>query len=85
MVDRDLPQAMLLDLDDTILSYSAHAEPCWLSAFVGDNLEWEVAVPQKLGLYAVWHDPTGQGLPPDSTIQPDRTIYSLSELLNQNT
>ncbi len=48
---------------------------------VGDNLEWEVVAPQRLGIHAIWHDPTGQGLPPDSTIRPDRIIRRLTELL----
>lgn len=54
------------------------AEDCWI---VGDNLKWEVAAPQQLGLYAVWHDHLGDGLPPDSPVRPDRIIRSLSELL----
>ena len=48
---------------------------------VGDNLEWEVAVPQKLGIYCVWNDAGGAGLPEDSEIRPDRIIRSLPELL----
>jgi putative hydrolase of the HAD superfamily len=48
---------------------------------VGDNLEWEVAAPQRLGIYAIWHDPHGVGLPEASPIRPDRIIRSLSELL----
>ena len=48
---------------------------------VGDNLEWEVAAPQRLGIFAIWHDALGQGLPPGTTIRPDRIIRSLSELL----
>jgi putative hydrolase of the HAD superfamily len=48
---------------------------------VGDNLEWEVVAPQRLGIHAIWHDPAGQGLPPDSTIRPDRIIRRLTELL----
>ena len=47
---------------------------------VGDNPEWEVAVPQRLGIYAVWHDPTGKGVP-EPGICPDRTICSLTELI----
>jgi putative hydrolase of the HAD superfamily len=27
---------------------------------VGDNLEWEVVAPQRLGIYAVWHDHAGR-------------------------
>ena len=48
---------------------------------VGDNLEWEIAAPQRLGIYAIWHDALGEGLPPDTTIRPDRIIRELSELL----
>jgi len=48
---------------------------------VGDNLEWEVVSPQRLGIHAIWHDGYGVGLPPDSPIRPDRIIRRLSELL----
>jgi putative hydrolase of the HAD superfamily len=48
---------------------------------IGDNLEWEVVVPQRLGIYAIWLDAHGEGLPEGSTIRPDRIIRSLTELL----
>jgi putative hydrolase of the HAD superfamily len=48
---------------------------------VGDNLEWEVAAPQRLGIFAIWHDHLGDGLPEGSTIRPDRIIRSLTELV----
>jgi putative hydrolase of the HAD superfamily len=48
---------------------------------VGDNLEWEVEVPQRLGIYAIWIDVHGEGLPAESTVKPDRIIRSLTELL----
>jgi len=48
---------------------------------VGDNLEWEVEAPQRLGIFAIWHDHLGEGLPPDSRVAPDRIIRSLTELL----
>jgi putative hydrolase of the HAD superfamily len=48
---------------------------------VGDNLEWEVVTPQRLGIFAIWMDAHGQGLPEGSTIKPDRIIHSLTELL----
>jgi putative hydrolase of the HAD superfamily len=48
---------------------------------VGDNLEWEVVGPQRLGIHAIWHDGYGVGLPPDSPIKPDRIIRRISELL----
>lgn len=48
---------------------------------VGDNLEWEVAAPQRLGIHAVWVDRSGAGVPTDHDIVPDRIIRSLAELL----
>jgi len=48
---------------------------------VGDNLEWEVDVPQQLGMYSIWNDWRGKGLPEDSDIVPDRIINSISELV----
>lgn len=54
------------------------AHEAWM---VGDNLEWEVVAPQRLGIYAIWYDGYGVGLPPGSPIRPDRIIRSLPELL----
>lgn len=54
------------------------ASETWM---VGDNLEWEVEAPQRLGIYAIWIDVHGDGLPADSTVRPDRIIRSLTELL----
>jgi putative hydrolase of the HAD superfamily len=47
---------------------------------VGDNLEWDVAAPQKLGMSGVWIDVRGRGLPANSAIKPDYIIGSLAEL-----
>jgi putative hydrolase of the HAD superfamily len=48
---------------------------------IGDNLEWEVEAPQRLGIHAIWIDVHGEGLPADSTVRPDRIIRSLTELV----
>ena len=48
---------------------------------VGDHLEWEIAAPQRLGIFAIWHDALGEGLPADATVTPDRIIRRLGELL----
>jgi putative hydrolase of the HAD superfamily len=48
---------------------------------IGDNLEWEVEAPQRLGIYSIWMDVHGEGLPEGSTVKPDRIIRSLTELL----
>ena len=57
-----------------------HAKPheTWM---VGDNLEWEVEAPQRLGITAIWHDHLGKGLPPGSTVRPDMIVRSIQELL----
>jgi putative hydrolase of the HAD superfamily len=54
------------------------ASETWM---VGDNLEWEVEVPQRLGIYAIWIDVHGEGLPAESSVRPDRIIRSLTELV----
>ncbi|MGI9169829.1 MAG: HAD family hydrolase [Caulobacteraceae bacterium] len=54
------------------------ARDTWM---VGDHLEWEIAAPQRLGIFAIWHDALGEGLPADSPVKPDRIIGSLGELL----
>jgi putative hydrolase of the HAD superfamily len=41
----------------------------------------EVVTPQRLGIYAIWIDVHGDGLPEGSTVKPDRIIRSLTELV----
>ena len=53
-------------------------EETWM---VGDNLEWEVVAPQRLGITGVWHDWQGTGLPEGSRVRPDRIIRTLSEIV----
>ncbi len=48
---------------------------------VGDNLHFDVGAPQGLGIFGIWHDPAGDGLPHDTTVQPDRVINAITELL----
>jgi putative hydrolase of the HAD superfamily len=48
---------------------------------VGDNLEWDVAAPQKLGIFGVWIDRHAQGLPAGTTVAPDGIVRSLAEVL----
>jgi putative hydrolase of the HAD superfamily len=49
---------------------------------VGDNLEWEIIAPQRLGIHAIWHDVVGEGLPAGTPARPDRIIRALPELLD---
>jgi len=66
-------------------AYSAAMAALGVSAsetwMVGDNLEWEVIAPQRLGIYAVWHDTHGAGVPAGSPARPDRIIRRLRDLL----
>jgi len=69
--------------EDAAYAHALHslgvgAHETWM---VGDNLEWEVVAPQRLGIYAIWYDGYGQGLPEGSPIRPDRIIRTLPELL----
>ncbi len=59
-------------------SLGVAAHEAWM---VGDNLEWEVVAPQRLGIFAIWYDGYGVGLPEGSPIRPDRIIRALPELL----
>jgi putative hydrolase of the HAD superfamily len=56
----------------------AAPDETWMA---GDNLEWDVAAPQRLGIGGVWVDVARGGLPAGSDVRPDRIIRTLSELL----
>jgi putative hydrolase of the HAD superfamily len=47
---------------------------------VGDNLEWDVAAPQALGLGGAWVDREGRGLPASARVAPDRIVSALADL-----
>lgn len=48
---------------------------------VGDNLEWDVFGAQQCGIFAVWNDYGGRGLPEGAEVKPDRIIRRLAELV----
>ena len=56
---------------------------------VGDNLEWDVAAPMRLGITGIWFDRHAAGLPTsvtaklfeDGSREPDRIIRALTELI----
>lgn len=54
------------------------ARDCWM---IGDNIEWEVVAPQRMGMRGIWYDPHGIGLPPGSDVRPDRIIARLGDIL----
>ena len=63
----------------TLEQMEVAAADTWM---VGDNLVNDVGGAQAVGIYGVWVDWRGTGLPEDSTVVPDRMIHSISELLN---
>ena len=56
---------------------AADPSEAWM---VGDNLEFDVGAPQKLGIAGVWIDIRGRGLPDETTIRPHHVVRSLFEL-----
>jgi putative hydrolase of the HAD superfamily len=48
---------------------------------VGDNLEWDVSGAQAIGIYGIWLDKNGNGLPGDAAVRPDRIVRSITELV----
>lgn len=50
------------------------------AVMVGDNLEWDVAGPQAVGVRGIWVDRKGRGLPPSAGIVPHRIIQCVTEL-----
>ena len=55
-------------------------EDTWM---IGDNLDWDVKSPQRLGIFAIWVDFAGKGLPDATQVHPDRIIRNLSEILEE--
>jgi putative hydrolase of the HAD superfamily len=56
---------------------SVQPSETWMA---GDNLDWDVVQPQRLGIFAIWIDAGGEGHRKLGSIRPDRIIRSLSEL-----
>lgn len=57
----------------------ARPEDTWMA---GDNLDFDVDGPQRLGIRGAWLDRTGAGLPAEATVKPDRIIQSIRELVD---
>jgi putative hydrolase of the HAD superfamily len=55
-----------------------HASEAWM---IGDNLVWDVDAPQKIGIFSIWNDFRGNGLPENSPVRPDRIVRNVSSLL----
>jgi putative hydrolase of the HAD superfamily len=52
-------------------------ERTWM---IGDNLEWDVAAPMRLGITGIWHDRFRTGLPEGAAVVPDRTVLGVHEI-----
>ncbi len=48
---------------------------------VGDNLEFDVLAPMRMGIRGIWVDGEGEGLPGDTTMRPNRIVRAISELV----
>jgi len=55
----------------------APAQATWI---VGDDFEWEVVSPRRLGVSTAWLDRAGCGLPAGCPVAPHRIVTSLDEL-----
>ena len=60
-------------------SLGAEPSEAWM---VGDNLEFDIRGAQQVGIYTVWVDTQGRGLPDGIAVRPDKVIGSLSDLID---
>jgi putative hydrolase of the HAD superfamily len=64
---------------NALLALGASPADAWC---VGDNIEWDVGAPQKLGIHGVWVNRNGSpGVERFPSIAPDLVIKELSDLL----
>lgn len=59
-------------------SLGVHPPVTWM---VGDNWEWEVVAPLRIGIRGIWVNVTDCKIPGDGTIRPFLVIKSLPELM----
>jgi putative hydrolase of the HAD superfamily len=58
-------------------SLGVKASEAWM---IGDNFEWEVTAPQRIGIKGIWIDHKGIGVPA-SSVQPYMIVKNLSEVI----
>jgi putative hydrolase of the HAD superfamily len=61
-----------------VADLETHVTTTWM---VGDNLEWDVAGAQAVGIRGIWLDKHGTGLPADAATKPDAIVRSVADLL----
>jgi putative hydrolase of the HAD superfamily len=57
---------------------SVECKDAWM---IGDNLEWDVFAPKRLGITGIWYNRKERKLPANSDMQPDRIIRTLRDLV----
>lgn len=63
--------------EKALADLALEASQTWM---IGDNLEWDVAGPQRMGIYGIWNDYRKEGLKPGSSVVPDRIVHSIAAL-----
>ncbi len=58
--------------------FGVRPEAAWM---VGDNLEWEVHAPRRLGIRGIWCNSTGRPHPPASEVHPDDIVANVTEVV----
>jgi putative hydrolase of the HAD superfamily len=61
----------------TLEKLDIKAEEAWM---VGDDLEFDIAPCRSLGIYSLWVDERGKGLPAEDGARPDVIIRGISEI-----
>ena len=61
-----------------LAAVSATAETAWM---IGDSLEADIAPAIGMGMHSVWVDATGDGLPENAPVRPDRIVQAIRELI----
>lgn len=67
------PRIFLAALDHLHIT----AQEAWM---IGDDLAFDIAGSQRLGIHAIWCDHERRGLPMNHTVVPDYVIHDLSEI-----
>lgn len=60
---------------EALRALDVQASDAWM---IGDHLDFDVLIPQRLGLTGVWIDIRGRGVPPDRPTRPHHIVHSLS-------
>jgi putative hydrolase of the HAD superfamily len=62
---------------DALSRLGVSPEETWMA---GDNWEWEVVAPQRIGIKGIWVNANGRPVPEDGVIRPFLVVNSLVDL-----